>query len=531
MSNLKLNIKATWVISIAVMCSRLLGLIREILFNDLFGAATLGIFLIAFRAPNLLRDLFAEGVLSISFITIFSKMLETEGEGSAWQLASKMMTLISIFMGILSILGIIYANKMIAILAPGFSGEEANTTILLTQIMYPFIFLVSLAALVMGILNSKNVFGMPALASSFFNIGSILGGCFFGWLIDPHFGKSALIGLAIGTILGGILQLAVQLPSLRRVGFHFRPNFHWNDPGVRSVLILTAPGIIAASAVQINVLISSGFASYLGTEAVTWLNSAFRIMQLPIGVFGVAVATITLPVISRIAATKDSSQFGITLGQAMRFVVFLTLPAAVGFWFFAKPIISLIYEHGKFYARDSAQTALALQCYAIGLVAYSCIKVLSPGFYAINKKWTPMCVSFVSICINITLTYYLVFKVEMGHRGLALSTAVSAIINFLTLYFIMSRWYDLQTKKLLSAFFRCGVASGALGAFCWVCTRFFSDYIGNPSLTLRVVFLLTAILLAGIIYLLLCLMFKDENAFRMIKMVIQKIQPKCLIAD
>ena len=531
MSNIKLNIKATWVISIAVMCSRLLGLIREILFNDLFGTATLGIFLIAFRAPNLLRDLFAEGVLSVSFITIFSKKLETDGEASAWQLASKMMTLISIFMGILSILGIIYANKMIAILAPGFSGDDANTTILLTQIMYPFIFLVSLAALAMGILNSKNVFGMPALASSFFNIGSILGGGFFGWLIDPHFGKNALIGLSIGTILGGLLQLLVQIPSLRRVGFHFKPNFRWNDPGVRSVLILTIPGIIAASAVQINVLISSGFASYIGTEAVTWLNSAFRIMQLPIGVFGVAVATITLPVISRIAATKDSSQFGITLGQAMRFVVFLTLPVAVGFWFFAKPIISLIYEHGKFYAEDSAQTAFALQFYAVGLVAYSCIKVLSPGFYAINKKWTPMCISFMSIFINITLTYYLVFTVEMGHRGLALSTAVSAIINFLTLYFLMNRLHDLQTKKFLNAFIRCSVASAALGIFCWVFTHSFSEYIYNSSLSLRIFFLLTAILLAGIIYLSFCLILKVENAYSIIKVLIQKIQPKGMVID
>ncbi|MFZ2315013.1 MAG: murein biosynthesis integral membrane protein MurJ [Gammaproteobacteria bacterium] len=528
MTNNKLNIKATGVISMAVMSSRLLGLIREILFNDLFGAASMGIFLIAFRAPNLLRDLFAEGVLSISFITIFSKKLESEGENSAWQLASKMMTLLSVFMSISSLLGIIYAEKMITILAPGFSTEDANATILLTQIMYPFIFLVSLAALAMGILNSKNVFGIPALASSFFNMGSIIGGTLCGWLIDPSFGKKALIGLAIGTTLGGLLQLAVQIPSLRRVGFHFKPDFRWNDAGVRSILILTVPGIIAASAVQINVLISSSFSSYIGAEAVTWLNSAFRLVQFPIGIFGVAVATITLPVISRIAATKDHSQFGVTLGQAMRFVVFLTMPAAVGFWIFSKPIISLIYEHGKFYATDSTQTAFALQFYALGLVAYSCIKVLSPGFYAIEKKWTPMFVSFASIFINIALNCFFIFVLKMGHQGLALSTAISAIANFLALYFLMAHAHNLQTIKFINNFIRCGIASIALALICWIALIYFPNFIYSQSFSTRICSLFAAIFFASLIYISTCLILKVEGAHYIFKIALQKTRYKKL---
>ncbi len=510
MGEKNLNIKSTGIISAAIMCSRLLGLAREVLFNALFGTSSMGIFLIAFRAPNLLRDLFAEGVLSISFVTVFSKKIEMEGESSAWLLASKMMTLSAVLMSVLSVLGIIFSHQLIGMLAPDFSGQDARITILLTQIMYPFILLISLAALVMGMLNSKNIFGVPALASSFFNIGSILGGILFGWLIDPHFGEKGLIGLAIGTVVGGFLQLSVQIPSLRRAGFHFKPNFHWNDPGVRQILILTIPGIIAASALQMNVLINSSFASHIGKEAVTWLNSAFRLIQFPIGIFGVAVSTITLPVISRIATTKNHAQFGETLGRAMRFVVFLTMPAVVGFYFFARPVISLIYEHGKFSAEDSLQTANALQFYAMGLIFYSCIKVLSPGFYAINKKWMPMCVSFISILINLFLNYFLVFVFRAGHCSLAFSATISSGFNFLTLYFLMNRSYQLQSDLFLSVLIRCGIASMMIGAVGWTTLFFFNDFIYSDLFLVRAFSLMLVLLLSGVVYLLACFLLRVE---------------------
>lgn len=511
-SEKKLNVKATGVIAIAVMFSRILGLIREVAFNALFGTSSMGLFLIAFRAPNLLRDLFAEGALSISFITVFSQKIETEGEESAWQLASKMLTLTTVLMSILSLLGILFANKMISILAPGFLPHDAKTVIYLTQIMYPFILVVSLAALVMGILNSRNVFGIPALASSFFNIGCIIGGITFGWLMDTSFGEKSLTGLAIGTMVGGLLQLIVQVPSLKRVGFKFNPDFHWNDSGIRKILILTLPAIIAASAVQINVLVNSSFASYLGKEAVTWLNSAFRLMQLPIGIFGVAVATITLPVISRIAATKDYAQFGATLGRAMRLAVFLTLPAAVGLWFFAQPIIKLIYEYGKFHAEDAIQTAFALQFYVMGLVAYSCLKVLSPSFYALDKKWTPMLVSFASIALNIPLSYFLTFTLGMAHTGLALSTAISATGNFIVLYFLMGRLHRLQTMRFINNFIKCGMGCMTLGFVCWITMHYFENYIYHSAFFIRTVTLFIAIIVAALTYLYMGLALKIEAA-------------------
>jgi len=464
----KLNTKASGIIALAVMCSRVLGLVREVLFNSLFGTAAMGLFIIAFRIPNLLRDLFAEGALSTAFVTVFSQRIEKDGPASAWELASKMMTLVAVFMSVVTVAGVLLSAQLVGLLARGFGSEEMAFTILLTQIMYPFILLVSLAALVMGMLNSRNIFTAPAMASSFFNIGSILGGALFGWWIDPAFGRNALLGLAFGTLLGGLLQLVTQFPSLRRAGFSFRPDFRWHDPGIRRILVLMVPSVIAASAVQVNVLVNTGFAAHVGADAVTWLNSAFRLMQLPIGVFGVAVATITLPVVSRIAAGADTSEFGPTLGKAMRLAVFLTLPAAVGLWFLSVPIIGLIYEHGRFLAADTQQTGGALQYYALGLVAYACIKVLSPAFYAINKKWTPMLVSFGSVALNVVLNYWFMFHLGLGHKGLALSTTICATLNFAALYFLMrAPARKLDSARFASTIVRCTLATVPLGLVCW----------------------------------------------------------------
>ena len=215
----KLNTRAAGIISLAVMCSRLLGLVREQVFAALFGGGrAMDAFTVAFRTPNLLRDLFAEGALSTAFVTTFSRTIARQGDAAAWRLANKVVTLTAMFLTALALLGMLVAPWLVALFAPGFDPEKAALTVTLARIMYPFIVLVSLAALVMGLLNAKNVFGMPAMASSFFNLGSIAGGVVLGYWLDPHFGPRAVMGLAVGTLVGGALQLAVQLPSLRRVG-------------------------------------------------------------------------------------------------------------------------------------------------------------------------------------------------------------------------------------------------------------------------------------------------------------------------
>ncbi len=468
--NKRVSARATGIVGIAILCSRILGLVREMVIASLFGASrNLDAFLTAFRAPNMLRDLFAEGALSTAFVTTFSQKITTEGDQSAWSLANKVATLTTVFMSAVTLFGVVLAPQLIGVLAPGFDAQKAELTILLTRVMFPFILLVSLAALVMGMLNAKDVFGMPAMASSFFNLGSIGGGVLLAWWMDPAFGPRALIGLSLGTLIGGFLQLAVQIPSLGKVGYVFHPDFNWRDPGVRRVLQLMGPAVIAASAVQVNVLINSVFASYLQDGAVSWLNIAFRLMQLPLGIFGVAVATVTLPLVSRSAAAGNMPEFRGALAHAIRLVMLLTIPSAIGLVILAEPIIALIYQHGRFTAASTAQTADALRFYAIGLVGYASVKVLAPAFYALDRRNLPMLVSICSIALNFLLNWTLTFHLGLGHRGLALSTSVVAITNFLALYIMMRRYVGaLESGVLVRTFGKLIVAGVCLGAICWL---------------------------------------------------------------
>jgi putative peptidoglycan lipid II flippase len=322
---------------------------------------------------------------------------------------------------------------------------------------------------------------MPAMASSFFNLGSIIGGVALGWWFDPHFGSRALIGLSIGTLIGGLWQLAAQFPSLRRVGYRFRADFSWRDPGVRTVLALMGPAVIAASAVQVNVLINSGFAARLGDGPVSWLNIAFRLMQLPLGIFGVAIATVTLPLVSRSAVLGNKMEFRGALAHAMRLVMLLTIPSAIGLMILAQPIIALIYQHGRFTTAATVQTAGALQFYAIGLVGYSAVKVLAPAFYALDKRNLPMMVSLFSIGLNVALNWFFTFHMELGHRGLALSTSLVALTNFLILYVMMRSYIGrLETGMMLKTLAKLLVAGALLAGICFLAQRFlFASYVDS----------------------------------------------------
>jgi putative peptidoglycan lipid II flippase len=464
----KLNTKAAGIIGIAVMCSRLLGLAREQIFAALFGGGSaMDAFTAAFRIPNLLRDLFAEGALSTAFVTTFSKTIVRGGDDAAWHLANKVATLTAVVLGVLCAAGMIFSVQLVAALAPGFDPEKAALTAQLTRIMFPFILLVSLAALVMGMLNSKSIFGMPAMASSFFNMGSIVGGVTLGFWIDPHFGPRALVGLALATVIGGALQLAVQLPSLARLGYRFRPDFRWRDAGVKAILLLMGPSVIAASTTQFNVLINSMFASTLGDGPIFWLAIAFRLMQLPLGVFGVALGTVTLPLLSRLVVAGQMTGFRAELARAMRLGLLLTVPSTVGLIMLAEPIISVLYQHGKFNAYQAAQAAGALRFYAIGLAGYAALKVLVNAFYALDKRKTPMLVSFFAVALNLLLNWIFTFRLGWGHRGLAFSTGCIATFNFLLLYMLMRRHlHGLESRRMLVMLAKVAVAAAALVAVC-----------------------------------------------------------------
>ncbi|HSY06251.1 MAG TPA: murein biosynthesis integral membrane protein MurJ [Steroidobacteraceae bacterium] len=460
----RLNTRAAGVVGLAVLCSRVLGLAREQIFAALFGGGRImDAFTIAFRIPNLLRDLFAEGALSTAFVTVFTRTAALEDDAAAWRLANKVATLAVITLSAITVLGIAAAPWLVAALAPGFDPGKAVLTVTLTRVMYPFILLVSLAALVMGMLNARNVFGIPAMASSFFNLGSIVAGVVLGYLLDPHFGARAILGLAIGTLLGGALQLVVQLPALRRAGFRYHPDLQWRDPGVRAILRLMGPSVIAASTTQVNVLVNSVFASELGDGPTFWLTVAFRLMQLPLGIFGVALGTVALPLLARMAATGDTSGFRRELARGMRLALLLTIPAGIGLMVLAGPIISVLYQHGRFGAHEAAESAGALRFYALGLCGYAALKVLVNAFYAIDRRKTPMVVSFVAVALNLLLNWIFTRQLGWGHRGLAFSTACVATSNFVILYLLMrSHLGRLESRALLTLLMKVALASLAL---------------------------------------------------------------------
>jgi putative peptidoglycan lipid II flippase len=470
----KLNTRAAGVVGLAVLCSRILGLAREQIFAALFGGGrVMDAFTIAFRIPNLLRDLFAEGALSTAFVTVFARTAALEDDAAGWRLANKMATLAILTLSAITVLGIAFAPWLVALLAPGFDPAKAALTVTLTRVMYPFILLVSLAALVMGMLNARNVFGIPAMASSFFNLGSIVAGVLLGYWLDPHFGARAILGLAIGTLIGGSLQLLVQLPALRRAGYAFRPDFHWRDAGVRSILRLMGPSVIAASTTQVNVLVNSVFASELGDGPTFWLTVAFRLMQLPLGIFGVALGTVALPLLARLAATGNTTAFRSELARGMRLAFLMTIPASIGLMVLAEPIISVLYQHGRFGAHETAESAGALRFYAIGLCGYAALKVLVNAFYALDRRKTPMVVSFVAVALNLLLNWTFTRELGWGHRGLALSTACVATSNFLILYFLMrSHLGRLESRAMAVLLLKVALASAALFAVCWTGAHF-----------------------------------------------------------
>ena len=497
----RLNTKAAGIIGLAVMCSRLLGLVREQIFAALFGGGmAMDAFTAAFRIPNLLRDLFAEGALSTAFVTTFSKTIARGSDEDAWRLANKVATMTASVLGVLCVVGMVFSPQLVALLAPGFDPEKAALTAQLTRIMFPFILLVSLAALVMGMLNAKNRFGMPAMASSFFNIGSIVGGVVLGFWIDPRFGPRALIGLAFATLIGGGLQLAVQLPSLARLGYRFRPDIHWRDPGVKAILLLMGPAVIAASTTQVNVLVNSMFASTLGDGAIFSLAIAFRLMQLPLGLFGVALGTVTLPLLSRLVVAGKTPEFRSELARAIRWGLLLTLPSMLGLMLLAEPIISVLYQHGKFNAAQAAQAAGALRFYAIGLGGYAALKVLVNAFYAIDRRKTPMLVSFVAVGLNLLFNWIFTFRLGWGARGLAFSTGCVATFNFLLLYFLMQKQLKgLESRRLLLMLAKLALAGVPLAAVCAASSRWLlADWQHQALLPKIAALLFTVIAGAGL---------------------------------
>ena len=438
--------RSAGIVSIAVMASRLLGLVREKVIAYYFAAGVGGdAFYAAFRIPNLMRDLFGEGALSKAFVTTFTATELEDGEEAAWRLASRIFNASFLLLTLITLIGIFAAPAIVDLIFTGKGFQDVpldssdhfgfdskrDLTVYLTRIMFPYLILVSLAAVTMGLLNSRGRFGVPASASSFFNVGSLIVGV-WGYYVAPDLGLHRTTGMAVGVLVGGALQFLIQVPSMRRVGFRYQLLLSFRDERVRQVMRLIGPAILGVAALQVNVLVNSIFASE-GEGWLTWINRAFRLMHLPIGVFGVAISTVALPNLARLVAAGNMEEYRRSFSYALRLMFLLTVPASVGLMVLAEPICRLIFEGGQANPLDTQQTAGALFYYAFGLCGFSAVKIATDGFYTFNDTRTPAIVSLCTVGLNILLNYLFIYRLGFDHRFLALSTSCTITLNFLAL--------------------------------------------------------------------------------------------------
>jgi putative peptidoglycan lipid II flippase len=484
--------RSAGIVSIAVFMSRITGLMRESVMARLFGAGLVyDAFMLGFRIPNLTRDLFAEGALSSAFVPTFTDYLANRGKEEAARLANLVATALILIVGTICALGVIFAPQLVHLLAPGYAEVPGKfeLAVEMTRIMFPFLLLVALAAQAMGVLNASNKFGVPAMASTFFNIGSVGFGVVLGIWLGPLLHFSRIEGMAVGVVLGGALQLIWQVPSMRRLGFHFQIAFDWKHPGLVRIFSLMLPAILGNAAVQINVMVNTNFASTIHDAVrgfdgpVSWLSYAFRFMQLPLGLFGVAIGSATLPSISRSAAAGNMDEFRRTLSKSLGMVFLLTVPSSVGLAVLGKSIIGGIYQGGRFQIYDTQQTAVALACYSIGLTGYAALKVLNPAFYALGDARTPMLVSLASIFINFATAETLIRFAGFGHAGLASSTSMVALFGFVVLFEILRRRIGgVYGRELASGFGKVLLASGVMAGAAALSNHFMERWLGISQL-------------------------------------------------
>ena len=503
--------RAAGVVSIAVMVSRILGLARETAIGYYFSSkVSADAFYLAFRIPNFLRDMFGEGILSKAFITTFLATEAEDGEEAAWHLTNRIFNLIFLVLIGITVLGIAFAPIIVDVLARdnfddstgwvtqplqhfGFDSK-IELAIYLTQLMFPYLLFVSLAAIAMGVLNSKGRFGIPACASAFFNVSSLaigIGGYYVCPLLDIH----PVTGMAFGVIVGGILQFLIQMPSMSRVGFRYRPMLSLRDPRVLQVLHLIGPAVLGVAAVQVNLLTNTFFITS-DSAWLTWITRAYRVMHLPIGIFGVAISTVALPQLARLATAGETENFRNALSYALRLMLILTIPAAVGLMMLSEPICRLLYEWGKTVEEDTIGTAGILFIYAFGLCGFSALKIVTDGFYAYKDIRAPVIVSICAVTLNICLNYLFIFRgFFLDPRAVVFSTVLTVTLNCAILLLLLRRKVGgLGLRSLVPLTLKILTASVVMGFVCWLTNGVIeNDWLGTEGIIPRVIGVLAPI--------------------------------------
>ncbi len=425
--------RAAGVVGVATLISRILGFARDMVIAFFFGTgASADAFFVAFRLPNLLRRLFAEGAFTVAFVPVFTQTMSREGKSYALETARAVLTALGVILAVLSVAGVLFAPAMVRVIAPGFTEDPAklNQTIELTRIVFPYIFFIGLVAGCMGVLNSLQHFAAPALAPALLNLSMILAMVFFA----SRF-QEPVYALAWGVMVGGIAQLLFQAPFMKRQGFSLRPSFRFRNPALKQILFLMTPAALGAAVYQINILVGTLLASLLPSGSVSYLYYADRVVQFPLGIFAIALGTASLPSLSRFAAQRDMDGLVDTFSHALRLTLFVAVPSTLGLILLREPIVGVLFQRGAFGGAAAAQTASALLYYSMGLWASSALRVVLSGFYALQDTKTPVKVAVLSLGANIAFS--IVLMQFMAHNGLALATTLSSILNFSFLLFLL----------------------------------------------------------------------------------------------
>jgi putative peptidoglycan lipid II flippase len=463
---------AAGVVSAATLLSRVFGYIRDMVFAWLFGAGPVSdAFIAAFRIPNLLRRLFGEGSLSISFVPVFTEFYIGHGKDEAFRLARSAIRVLAIVLTVTALLYILLSPWIMRAVAYGYGSSSAKflLTVTLTRIMSPYIFFIGMVALCMGILNVLGHFAAPALAPVLLNLAMI--GCL---LLASHISDDPIMwvyGLAVGVIIGGVLQLALQVPFLIKKGLNFWQKAKIYHPGLKKIGAMVIQATYGAAVFQINTIVGTLLASFQLEGSVTYLYFADRLVQFPLGLFGLATATAVLPTFSRQVAANDFAAVKETFAYAMRLVFFVTVPAMVGLIVLREPIVALLFERGAFNSEDTRLTAYALLYYTVGLWAFSAVRIVANAFYAMQDIGTPVRMATVAISANICLG--IILMKPMGHGGLALSLSLASMLNLgLLLRALKARLGSLGWRSVSGSIWRTTVSSSLMGAIVWIMAKF-----------------------------------------------------------
>jgi putative peptidoglycan lipid II flippase len=455
--------KSAGLIGAATLTSRVLGLVRDVAQAHYFGTSLENdAFVVATRIPTLLRDLFAEGAMSAAFVPTVTRYLKTEGKAAAWRLGSQVVNGLILVTGVLVLLGIIFAKPLAQLYAGAFAAEpgKLELTISLTRINMPFLLLVAVAAAYMGMLNALRRFFVPAMSPALYNIVFI--GCIVIFVpVFTRLGIAPVMALSAGMLLGGVAQIVAQWPLLRREGYRHQWVLNPRDPSLREVLILMGPGMLGVAAAQINLFVNTSLATEQDA-AVSALGYAFRLMYMPIGIFGVSVATAAIPDLARHAADESHHDMRTTLSWGLRLMLMLSVPATVGLMVLAPSVVELLYQRGRFDATSTLLTAQALLFYAPGIVGYSIVKLAAPSFYSLKDARTPVIVGVVSVLTNLVLNIAL--NSVLGFRGLALGTAIAANVNAILLLVLLSRKIGgIDGARVWRSLVKISIASAVMG--------------------------------------------------------------------